>query len=453
MKTLRMRSALSFLLSSLLFVWTLGGEATANNNNNTHNRKTNKKIAFGSCHKNLKATVPSIWNTILNEEQPDSWIWTGDATYPSSRDPITGKKRYGPAPPSELQQLLEELKSNATIGYSDFLEQVPHIYGTWDDHDYGGNDMGEEIPMKRERQDIFWEFLGYRPHTTEGTYHSVDLGSHNNIQLLLLDTRSFRQAHCIPSVAHVLPMGNAIACVTRWLTAGLYLHKLAWLWGMGGCEHHQMLGDAQWTWLEEALLNKSSAKVHIVVSSVQVWTTNPAMESWGHFPKEQERLYRLLERHYANGGAPVIFLSGDVHSAEVLGQPGFLEITSSGLTHHCGQPRGYGQLCRPILETFTQHRYPTKDSYYIGLNYGVIEMLAPGDGDAITTIRVLVKNAQGETVLQVEQALDDDVPITLPPFEDLPKTWNGHLLPWLQRFVVAILLAIGIAKRVLRNTP
>jgi hypothetical protein len=79
-----MRSALSFLLS-LLFIWTPGGETMTNNN--TH-RKTNKKIAFGSCHRKLKVTIPSIWNTMLNKEQPNSWIWMGDATYPLSWDHI-----------------------------------------------------------------------------------------------------------------------------------------------------------------------------------------------------------------------------------------------------------------------------------------------------------------------------------------------------------------------------
>jgi hypothetical protein len=36
-------------------------------------------------------------------------------------------------------------------------------------------------------------------------------------------------------------------------------------------------------------------KVHVVVSGIQAFTTNPTLESWGHFPKELERLVNLLE--------------------------------------------------------------------------------------------------------------------------------------------------------------
>jgi alkaline phosphatase D len=391
---------------------------------------------------------------------------------------VTGKKRYGPASPTELQQGFDALKTNQTIGYTQLLTKKDDednnttnmpIFGTWDDHDYGGNDMGQEMPQRRERQNIFWEFLGYRPAAAQqhdGVYHSVELETDGRlIKLLLLDTRWFRQSHCIPSVAHKMPMGNAIACATRWWTAGLYLSKFAWLWGMDGCEQNELLGEAQWKWLEEELLslsnnsssssssspNANAPELFIIGSSVQVWTTNPAMESWGHFPKEQERLWNLLERHYNNANAntntkkaaPVMFWSGDVHHAEIIGQPGYLEITSSGLTHHCGEPKLYGPLCQPLAKTFKNHRYQP-DAYYIGYNYGVLEV----DWDArIATVQI--KNATGGTVLQVDQSLD--TPVQLPAYKELPHTWDGHLIPWLRRVLVAIILAIGIARRLLKR--
>lgn len=417
---------------------------------------TKTRVAFGSCHKNKKVTVPPIWDAI-RAENPDAWVWMGDAMYPSSRDPVTGKKRYGPASPTELQRGFNELKTNQTIGYMQLLKEdnIP-IFGTWDDHDYGGNDMGQEMPQRRERQNIFWEFLGYRPAgggeaaQHDGVYRSVDLEKDGRIKLLLLDTRWFRQSHCIPSVAHKMPMGNAIACATRWWTAGFYLSKFAWLWGMDGCEQNEMLGDAQWKWLEEELSNSPNAELFIIGSSVQVWTTNPAMESWGHFPKEQERLWNLLERHYNTNAnaktkkvAPVMFWSGDVHHAEIIGQQGYLEITSSGLTHHCGEPKLYGPLCQPLAESFKNHRYEP-DAYYIGYNYGVLEV----DWGA-RKATVQIKNAMGGTVLQVDQSLD--TLIQLPAYKELPHTWDGHLIPWLRRVLVAIILAIGIARRLLKR--
>jgi hypothetical protein len=251
-----------------------------------------------------------------------------------------------------------------------------------------------------------------------------------------------------------MPLGNAVACITRWLTSGLLLHKWAWLWGRDGCERESLLGDEQWKWLEQELLhphfNEAAAttevppEVFFVLSSVQVWSTNPAMEGWGHFPAEQERLWNLLQQHYAaaGGGAPVIFLSGDVHHAEVLGQNGYLEVTSSGMTHHCGQSKLYGQLCRPLLESFSEHRH-SPSSYFIGHNYGTIDI---DWGKRAVTVQV--HDSNGQVALQVEQLLDGSPP-KLPLYRDLPHTMDGHLIPRARRLAWTTALALVVAMTVM----
>lgn len=319
-----------------------------------------------------------------------------------------------------------------------------------DDHDYGGNDMGKFMPNRPEREDAYWKFLGYRPHDHGGLYHSIDnLAPDGKLKLILLDTRSFREDHCVPSAAHVLPMGNVIACLTRWLTAGLNLWKYASLWGANNCEQRTMLGEEQWQWLERELRG-SRADLNIIVSSVQIWTTNPAMESWGHFPREQDRLWRLLQTHYGVASTPekkqpgpVIFWSGDVHHGEILGQDGFVEVTSSGMTHHCGQPKLYGALCKPLLRAFRSHRH-SPDEFFVGLNYGVLDV-----NWNLRQARVQVKNDRGSTVLQIEQSLD--APIHLPGIQQLPRAWDGHLVPLLQRITFALVLSIGIFGRFSRR--
>lgn len=353
--------------------------------------------------------------------------------YPSSRDPLTGRKRYGPALPEELQQGLEELKTNETIGYTRLLAKQIPVYGVWDDHDYGGNDMGKYMPSRQERQDVYWNFLGYRAHPHDGLYHSRDIiHDSGHIKLILLDTRWFRDNHCIPSVAHTLPMGNAMACATRWATAGLYLGKL------GGCESAELLGQDQWQWLRQELLT-SKADLNIIVSSIQVWTTNPAMESWGQFPNEQTKLWKLLQEYYSSSQGSVMFWSGDVHHAELSGKPGYLEVTSSGLTHHCGQPKLYGRLCRPILETFHEHRH-SPNEFYIGLNFGLLEV------DWETRVATMeIKNHRGETVLSIQQPLDI-ANVRLPPYEELPHTWNGHLIPLLWQLLLSLLVVMVMAR-------
>jgi alkaline phosphatase D len=419
------------------------------------------RIGFGSCHRSLKATRPPIWDVIDKTHHPlDAWLWLGDIMYPPKKKKVFDSD---PEDVTVIAQGLKEMHTNATIGYRPFLDRNSQmmVAGVWDDHDYGGNDMGAEMPDKIERRDAFWDFLDYgtagtKRHQPErwkhnGMYHSVHLAD-GKVRVLVLDTRWFREKHCLPSVAHLFPFGNAIACGTRWLTSGLMLHKWAWLWGRGGCENNSVLGEEQWKWLESELLSNNDgikSELFVVLSSVQVWSTNPAMEGWGQFPGEQRRLWNLLKRHYygtghenddGRGPAPVIFLSGDVHHGEIIGQQGYLEVTSSGMTHHCGQPKLYGRLCKPILETFHAHRRDISD-YYIGFNYGTLDI----DWEE-RVAKIAVRNMKGEAVLQVHHALDG-IPRSLPDFDDLPHTMDGHLIAYAVRFLWTVAVAVLVACR------
>lgn len=159
-----------------------------------------------------------------------------------------------------------------------------------------------------------------------------------------------------------------------------------------------MLGDDQWHWLESTLQH-SPADFHIIVSSVQVLTTNPVVESWGHFPEEKKRLLKLMENLDPPG---LVFLSGDVHHGElsrarvVRGsrEDVWVEVTSSGLTHTCGDSFINKILCPNMLRTFSKHRLPFSnkkeditstqhqksdtnatvqgENFYIGRNFGLI---------------------------------------------------------------------------------
>ena len=57
-----------------------------------------------------------------------------------------------------------------------------------------------------------------------------------------------------------------------------------------------VLGETQWAWLEAVLTGTAPESggherpdLTVVVSSVQVMTSNPLVESWGHFPKARSR--------------------------------------------------------------------------------------------------------------------------------------------------------------------
>ena len=90
------------------------------------------------------------------------------------------------------------------------------------------------------------------------------------------------------------------------------------------------LGPEQWSWLNRTL-RESHAGVHIIASSIQVLRPFPGVgEVWGRFPNQRTKLLQLIKDTGAKG---VVFLSGDVHFAQVNKCGGLTEITSSGLTH------------------------------------------------------------------------------------------------------------------------
>ena len=121
--------------------------------------------------------------------------------------------------------------------------------------------------------------------------------------------------------------------------------------------------------------------MHLIVSSVQLLTSNPLVESWGHFPASKARLLTLLAEARP---AAALVLSGDVHFAEFLGPAAtaaasssrfssfppsassastptaplssLLEVTSSGLTHSCGLTGLARLACGTVLDLFYRHR-------------------------------------------------------------------------------------------------
>lgn len=150
----------------------------------------------------------------------------------------------------------------------------------------------------------------------------------------------------------------------------------------------QILGDDQWAWLATTL-QSSDAQVHIIISSIQVLTTNPVIESWGHFPYEKSRLFDLLKQ---TNPANLLLLSGDVHMAEILyanytyddGSMGqWIEVTSSGLTHSCSDGLLTSFFCPLMNDVFSSHRYKTAttDSLYMKKNFGYLDIRYVKDDD------------------------------------------------------------------------
>lgn len=257
-------------------------------------------IAFGSCNKPGKGD--DIWTSIASQN-PDLWIWLGDNIYGDTENMDLFRKKY------ERQEAVPQ--------YASFRRAVP-IYGIWDDHDYGVNDGDKFYSKKKESRDLLFDFLDvpsdHPAWKREGAYQSYTFGSKNKkVKLLLLDGRYFRD-----------PLEADQNSDQRYLPN----------------EEGDILGEAQWTWLEKEL-SHSDAQIHIIACGIQFIPTEQLYEKWANFPKARQRFFDLLTKTKPKNP---ILLSGDRHIAECsqIIIPGFqhpiYEITASGMTHTWSNP-------------------------------------------------------------------------------------------------------------------
>lgn len=272
--------------------------------------KTLQRIAFGSCAKHWQ--YQSIWESVV-ATKPDLFLFLGDAIY-ADTDGTTAWSVSEKQFQGEWNRLADKPE------FQRFRASVP-IMATWDNHDYGTHNGGSEFELKEAAKRIFLDFFGEpkdsqrRKHA--GIYDAKVFGPKGKrVQIILLDTRTFR---------------------------GLFKRdsrdkdERAKIGKVGGYVPHDdatipILGDAQWTWLEEQL--RQPAEIRLVCSSTQIVPDKKGMDEWGCFPHERQRLFDLIETTNANG---VILLSGNVHFAEIskieTNNYPLLEFTSSGLTH------------------------------------------------------------------------------------------------------------------------
>ncbi|MBK8556458.1 MAG: alkaline phosphatase D family protein [Lewinellaceae bacterium] len=122
-----------------------------------------------------------------------------------------------------------------------------------------------------------------------------------------------------------------------------------------------MLGEAQWKWLEKELRNTQHTSLTILCSSVQVLADEHGYEKWGNFPNARRRLLSLIAKTQPKN---LMIISGDRHMAEVSkmdlqGLPYPLyDFTSSGMTPYPQRHLGGQQAAGGGYDRQAQLRRP-----------------------------------------------------------------------------------------------
>lgn len=334
--------------------------------------------------------------------------------------------RFYPASEEELRKRYEMAKRNP--GYSK-LRQRAKVIGTWDDHDYGLNDAGKEFSGKDTSQRLLLDFLDEPDDSARrkqaGVYASYLLGPvGKQVKVILLDTRYFRDP----------------------------------LFSDGS-----ILGETQWEWLRQEL-NGPESQITVIASSIQVVsnisaTTGPLfyLESWGRFPKERTRLYKLIANSKRNG---VFFISGDVHYGEITrydcgADYSLYDITSSGLTQAVEKavpwPVTSFVKVAAQLTPSTMRVFPPKCRYrsciYGQPNFGAIEI----DWNATPqSIRIELRDVNGNHAMGVEFLLSELQAGNVHKPYSRGQAYQQHCtlevdLPWIIRYRLTFLFLGSIA--------
>ena len=146
------QSLLIFLLS--LHSWRVEGEdvctpATAEISPNSHTYAVEglevSRISFSSCHlpEDMTGSAPTFWSDVRFVAQPQLWLWLGDNIYQDGED-MNAKRR-------EYNRVRENSLYRHDGPVSETKGKIP-IMATWDDHDYGYNNAGNEYACPEQSQ-------------------------------------------------------------------------------------------------------------------------------------------------------------------------------------------------------------------------------------------------------------------------------------------------------------
>jgi alkaline phosphatase D len=239
----------------------------------------------------------------IYERDPDLMLWLGDNVYYRETDFET---RHG---------MIRRWTHDRQTPHMRPLLATTHHYATWDDHDYGPNNIGRNFPLKDVATEVFTSMWGNPSAglpTAPGIFTFFNWGDAN---FYLLDNRTYATPSESDPAAYMEPKPLLGKAQIDWL-----IDHLAWA-------QSQMLHDGK----------SYPARWNIIAMGNQVLNASGNDDGFRNFPAEWQY---LMDRLVAEKIEGVVFLSGDVHFGEMNRIEHtwnnqtriFYEVTSSPLT-------------------------------------------------------------------------------------------------------------------------
>lgn len=233
----------------------------------------------------------SIFLTMAKEKSSAFMLWLGDSWYTRDVDYFSEWGLWYRAQHDRAESVLQP-----------FLKAMPH-YATWDDHDYGPNDIGKNYILKETTRKVFMNYW-MNPSYGENGQGIYSMLSYADMDIFMTDDRWWRSADNTADSVNGKPNPDK-----------------------------RMLGKMQMEWLKNSLLY-SQATFKVVLIGSQVLNEVSPFDKLRDFPIEYDEILNFLKENEISG---VIFLSGDRHHSEVikLDRPGnypLFDVTVSPLT-------------------------------------------------------------------------------------------------------------------------
>ncbi|MEE2642616.1 MAG: alkaline phosphatase D family protein [Planctomycetota bacterium] len=222
-------------------------------------------LAMGSCASSREFF--DVW-TRIEMNRVDGLLLLGDTPYIDNREKSVNRARH------------REFLSIPTLAR---LGANTPVWGTWDDHDFGGNDTDGKIGNKRVIRQVFTEYRAQKEYG-DGEHGIYTRFRRGPVEVFLLDPRYFSQTEASP------------------------VDK----------EKPTCLGGKQWEWLRDGL-KKSTAPFKLLATGM-IWDDkkNGEKDDWETYAHEREALFDFIGENNIGG---VVLIGGDIHVSRHLKYP------------------------------------------------------------------------------------------------------------------------------------